>query len=171
MNRFKVNAFFNEFPFLNALVEGGPREVDEVKVARIDRHLLELVPKYEGSTGSLVGIDDSERIFLLDSNGEVLAEPRQATDITHNEAHRDDEEEEGETVGEALLCLEDPNTVAYAVSIHTGYDIRDHYSVGGCSVVVYKPPKGFTLQEWIEEQKRRAKEMLDAQIAEIDAEA
>lgn len=170
MNRFKINGFFREFPFLATLVED-TSEVEEVRVARIDRDFLGKVPQYRGATGSLVGIEDSERIFLLNQNGEVLAEPRQALSITHTEAYRDDEEEEGETVGEALAYLEDPDTVAYAVCIHTGYRIRDHHSVGGYSVVVYKPPKGFTLKGWVEEQERRAKEILDAQLAEIDAEA
>lgn len=170
MNRFKINAFFKEFPFLASLV-GDVSWVEEVRVSRIDHNFLEYVPKYEGATGSLVGIEDSERIYLLSKEGKILAEPRQSLDISHNEAHTDDEEEEGETVGEALAYLEDPNAVTYAVSIHTGYRIRDHHSVGGFSVVVYKPPKRFTLKEWVEEQERRAKEILDAEIAEINAEA
>jgi hypothetical protein len=170
MNRFKINAFFKEFPFLTTLVEDA-NGVEEVKVARIDRDFLGKVPQYRGATGSLVGIGDSERIFLLNEKGEVLAEPRQALDITHNEAYEDDEKEEGETVGETLTSLEDPNTIAYAVCIYVGYRIRNHHSVGGYSVVVYKPPKGFTLKEWVEDQESRAKAMLDAQLAEIDAEA
>ncbi|NQT22791.1 MAG: hypothetical protein HQ579_05045 [Candidatus Omnitrophica bacterium] len=184
MNRYKVQAFFKEFPFLAPVLElveeGGdhgpqtvlsPEYVEEVKVSRIDRGFLEVIPKRDGATGSLVGIRNHESILLFDEKGEVIKEVMQAIDIIHNEAYREDEKEEGETVGEALAEIEDPNTVAYAVCIHTGYRIRDHHSVGGYSITLYKPPKGFTLKEWVEEQERRAKEMLDAQLAEIDAEA
>lgn len=176
MNRFRIDALLREFWWLNCtdgdyepLVDAS--KIEEAAVSRIDKDFLERTPKYDGATGSLVDIDDSEQILLCDQHGFVLTKVKQSGCCHHNEAHRDNESWDGETVGEALLRLEDPNSVVYAVLIHTGYEIRNHHSVGGYRVVVYKSPKGFTLREWVEEQKRRASEKLSAEIAEIDAEA
>lgn len=173
MNKFKIGAFFAQFPFLTSGDEPivrNAKEVEVVAVSRIDKDFLGKEPKYDGATGSLVGIDDSERVFLFDRDGNFLIEVKQGGYCHHNEAHTDNEEWSGETVGEALLHT-DPAQVHYAVVVHTGYEIRDHHSVGGYSVTVYKSPQGFSLPEWIEEQTRRASEQIAATLAEINAEA
>jgi hypothetical protein len=172
MNRFKVHAFFAEFPFLvtgDSVVRDVGR-VEEVAVSRISKEFLDKEPKYKGVTGSLVDIGDNEQVFLLDKSGNTLATVKQGYDVTHNEAHMDDELSAGETVGEALLRI-DPAQVHYAVVVHTGYEIQDHHSVGGYSVTLHKAPKGFTLKGWVEEQKRRARAQVEAMVVEIDAEA
>jgi hypothetical protein len=195
MNRFKIQAFFKEFSWLRDLLGGGSEGsvfrgmledalrsrgdegrdfvegVEEVNVKRIDENFLNYIPVQRGATGSLVSINDDENILLVDANGNILKWVEQSRDITHNEAYHDDEKEEGESVGEALACLDNPNNVAYAVCIHTGHRIWGHRSIGGFSVTVYKPPKGFTLKEWADEQRRRAEQILTAEIAQIDAEA
>lgn len=198
MDRFRIRSFFAQFPFLSNIATGSwygsPDEwcsnhgctetgyhshptfireddVEEVKVNRISPEFLHIRAWYRGATGSLVGIDDSERVFLLDKDGRVLVEVEQSRDVIHNEPYVDDEYEERETVGEALLRLKSPDDVMYAVSIHTGYEIRNHQSVGGNAVILYKSPKGFTLKDWVEEQERRAKAQVEAMVAEIDAEA
>ncbi|MCH7828434.1 hypothetical protein IH982_01015 [Patescibacteria group bacterium] len=178
-NRFKVQAFFAEFPFLERLFQErlvvamgyDNAEVEEVYVKRVDTNFLDKIPLYEGATGSLVGIEDAESIFLLNSQGDFLDVVHSAKSIVHNEAYLDNEEEEGESVGETLTHFRDPDVVAYAVCIHVGFKVRDHRSVGGYSVTLYKPPKGFSLRGWVEEQQRRAEQMLAAEVAEIDAEA
>lgn len=176
MNRFQIDALLREFYWLNCtdgdytpLVD--PEKIEEASVSRIDADFLARTPKYDGATGSLVGIDDQERILLCDRYGFVLTEVKSSGYCRHNEAHWDDEEWNGETVGEALLRLENPNAVHFAVLIHTGYELRNHHSVGGYRVVVYKSPKDLSLKEWVEEQQRRASDKLHAQIADIDAEA
>lgn len=172
MRKFFMRSFFEQFSFLT--VGEKPvvqvERVEKVSVSRVGRDFLNRVPQYNGATGSLVDIDDSERIYLFDREGNLLVEVQQGGYCHHNEAHTDNEEWDGETVGEALLRT-DPAQVHYAVVVHTGYEIRDHFSIGGYSVTVCKPPKGFTLPEWVEEQKHRASEMISATVAEIDAEA
>lgn len=173
MNRFKIHAFFTQFPFLTSGDETLVRDIERVEVvaiSRIDKDFLGKEPKYDGATGSLVDVDDSERIYLFDRDGNLLIEVKQGGYCYHNEAHTDDESWDGETVGEALLRT-DPVRVYYAVVVRTGYEIRDCRSVGGYSVTAYKPPKGFILPEWVEEQKRRASAQIAATVAEIDAEA
>jgi len=173
MNKFQIFAFFRAFPFLTSgekplVPDQG--NVEEVRVARIGVDFLDRRPRYEGATGSLVDIDDSETIWLFSAEGKPLGEVKQERFVRHNEAHQDDEQSPGEAVGEALLRI-GPDLVHYAVVIHRGYQIQDHYSVGGYCVTVYKPPKGFTLAGWVEEKIRRAEEFTAAAIAEIDGEA
>ncbi len=170
--RYYQEAFVSQFSFLfhgeNPVANGWL--VEEVRVSRVDEALLEKTPMYDGATGSRVGIDDNEKIFLFDKEGNLLTEVEQAGYCRHNESHCDDEEWDGEAVGEALLRV-DAKDVYYVVTVHTGYRIRDHHSVGGYSVTLYKPPKGFSLPEWVKERRRRAAQAISAEIAEIDAEA
>ncbi len=169
---FTVRAFALEFPFLfkgeNSLVDQAA--VERMSVSRIDTDFLSCVPAREGVIGSQVDIDDSERIFLFDGDGNQLTEVKQQVDIRHNEKRWDGEYCDGESVGEALLRLDDPDTVKFAVKVHTGYTTESHLSVGGYSVTLYKAPKGFTLRSWVEEQIARAQVLVKAQVAEIDAE-
>lgn len=173
MNKFQIRAFFSQFPFLtigDKPIVRNTEKVEIVAVSRIDKDFLGKEPKYDGATGSLVGIDDSEHIYLLDPDGNLLIEVKQGGYCHHNEAHTENECWSGETVGEALLRT-DPTQVHYAVVVHTGFEIRDHHSVGGYSVTVYKSPQGFSLPEWVEEQTRRASEQIAATLTEINAEA
>lgn len=39
--------------------------IEEVRVSRVMRELMDVTPCYKGATGSLVGIDDDDAIFLL----------------------------------------------------------------------------------------------------------
>ena len=172
MDHFRIQAFFEQFSFLATGDKPVLRDVEKVEavaVSRIDKDFLENTPRYSGATGSLVGIADSERIYLLDRDGNLLLEVKQAGHCCHNEAHWDDESWSGETVSETLLRT-DPTQVHYAVVVHTGYYIQDHYSVGGYRVIIYMPPNGFTLADWAEEQKRRATKQIEAMIAASHAE-
>ncbi len=171
MNRFGIHVFRQEFESLLWILPVEWKEDMETRVSRISHEFMEKRALHDGATGNLVDIADDAKIFLLSASGKLLAEVRQTIDITHNEANWDNEYEDGETVGEALLRLGQPDRVAYAVEIREGYIVKDHHSVGGYSVTLYKPPKGFTLSGWLNGQIRREKEKLSAALAEIDAEA
>lgn len=161
MKAYRINAFFEQYPFLthgdHALVKH-VSEVEEVEIEQFHPSLLERKALYYGATGSLVGVDDSVNVYLLGEDGTVLKTVKQTEDIVHNEAYCDNEYREGETLGEALLHV-DPSAVRYVVTIHTGYTIRDHHSVGGYSITVCEVPSTVLLQ-WIEEQKKKARQEL-----------
>lgn len=172
MDRFQIEAVLREFPFLGPLVKS--ESVEEIKVSRISPELLDFTPKHRGATGICVNIDEREMVYLLDAQGAFVLEVKSEVNIRHNEANDRNEpleSREGETVGEALLRIEDPDTVVWAIKIHKGHHIEEHRSVGGYTVTVYKAPRGFTLKGWIEEQLQRARAGVKATIAEIDAEA
>lgn len=171
-SRFQILALERQFP---ALFEGEFPFVhrDRVEVARVERvtkELLESTPHYRGATGSLVGIRDDEQFLLLNADLSVIGRVRQERDVIHNEAHWDNEFEYGETVGEAIARLGCAQEVGYILRRHTGYDVCDHFSVGGYSVTLYKLPHGWTITNWVDEQCQCARNHLSARISEIDAE-
>ncbi len=188
-SHFRIEAIKKSFPFLfrwpatkpnwitgngepavmaersSPLVNDG--KVYSLTIARVTKELLASTPRYTGATGSLVGIDDDFALFLLDEAGSVLGEVRQAMDIHHNEAHRDHEAEEGETVGEAIVRLGVYDVCTQVLGRHTGFIIRDHHSSGGYDAVLYLCPKGWTISGWCTEELRRAEAQVTAELNEF----
>ena len=81
MDRFRIQAFFEEFSFLtigDKPIVSDVAKVEVVGVSRIDKDFLEKIPRCDGATGSLVGIDSSEQIYLLDRDGGLLLKVKQA---------------------------------------------------------------------------------------------
>lgn len=195
MSKFQIRRFFREFPWLydlpihnwagepnewcekNNCQQTGwhthewlnPREVEGVSVARISEELLAKKATRYSVDGECVAIDERRQIFLLNQDGIVITAVEEEWEASSMACHVDDTRTEGETIGESLLWI-DPNDVSYIVSVESGYTIQNHFSQKGCRVTVYKPPKGFTLKGWVDEQLRCADEILQAMIAEIDAE-
>ena len=162
-NRFKIQAFFKEFPFLESICD--IEKVEKAGVVRISKDFLMAKPRTEVVSGSLVNINDSEQVFLFDSGGNLLTEVKPSRSYHY----MGNCEEPGETVGEALLRI-DSTRVHFAATVRIGYEIRDHRSVGGYCVTLYKSPKRFTLLEWVEEQELRANKEVQAMIAETESE-
>jgi len=144
-----------------------PDAIEEAFVRIISPELLGTYARLEGATGCMVDICDNSRIFLLNRDGEVLSEVFQSIDIIHNEAHVDDESEEGETVGRAIICLPSSELVEYIVSVHTGYEIEDHSSVGGNRVIVYRRSKKFDLDKWIREERVKIDLLMQCESDEV----
>ncbi len=90
-------------------------------------------------------IEDWRTVYLFDGDGQWLA---CLTD------HR-------LSVGESLMDV-NPNEVAYIVRVE-----RDDSSLG---VVLYKSASTSPLDKWVENDARRARESVKAEVAEIDAE-
>ncbi len=197
-NRFRIQTFFRQFTFLTKVrtgkesvfshqkcehpgcVEGAmhdhptfisPSATEEVTVMRVSPDLLAQRAWTKSASGSRVDICDRTRFFLLNQQGELLAEVQDSLDILHHEAHTDNVYWEAETVGEALLRLSNPDEVYYIMCLHTGYRIKNHESVGGYAVTLYKPRQGFSLNNWVAKQMELEQARLAGTIAEIDAEA
>ena len=179
-SRFQIQAFAREFwplfvwPDNKLATRTSPMvrddRVERMRVARVTKELLQSRPSYRGATGNCVDLRDDEAVFLLDKDFGVLGEVRQQRDVYHNAAHSDPEWEEGETVGEAIARMGCEESTAYILKRHTGYEVRNHHSVGGYCVVLYKAPRGWTIPGWIEEEQRRADAQVAAQVAALEVE-
>lgn len=166
MNRFMAEAFVEKYSFLKELFNNRDAvDIDSVKIERIDEDLLSRVPSYSGATGSLVGIDDSEAVHFVLADGTVIKNAvKSAGSCIHNEAHSDDESWGGETILEAIEGRDMGDAVAYIVRECSGYVIRDHYSVGGYSIVIYKPSEGKSIADYLAEAQQRAKEDVATEV-------
>lgn len=156
--KFEITGFLRTFPFLctEGIVEK-PKEVEKVEAIHLTPDSIEKIladtPELDGASGSLVGIYDSRQIFLLDKKGKKLLEVKQSGYYTHNEAYQDNESWEGETVGESFLQLDGKlDSLRFIVQKHTGYTVRDHHSVGGFAVKLFKVPESFSPTKWVEKK-------------------
>jgi len=145
-DEFGKRSFFALYDALGEVVDVG--SVEDVEIgADVDAELLEYVPRDEGATGSRVGIDKTERVYVLGDAQDVLAEVKAGGYCGHNEAHSDDESWTGEMIGETLLRV-DIEAVRYVLIVRKGYKVRDHYSVGGYKVTLH-PAAPSVLAEWL----------------------
>ncbi len=165
MNAFKIRALFAEFAFLVRLnmkrrgwYEGQycdhylhPSNVTNLRVARVSKDLLgEMSFQYYDDNREP---SSSIRYFLIDENGNLIFEVdayfiRDGRRIS---------------IGEELLSLPNPDTVKFIVSVHELYDDENM-----SSVVVYKPPKGFTLTQWVQAEEESASEWARRKVIAVD---
>jgi hypothetical protein len=163
MNRFKYEAFLDEFPFLESLALGCAI-CKKISVKRVTRELLQKVPHYSGATGSLVGIDDSEVVHFILNDGTIIRDAvAQSGDVVHNEAHTDNEYWEGETILEALYRQEVSPMLAYIVIVHSGYIIQDHRSQPDWCATIYKPARDIDLGDLITQERDSALQQVKAE--------
>jgi len=155
-------AFFKEFPWLSKYVR--QEDVQKVRVSRID---LPLIRREIGNsdTDFFVAFFDSpefERAWLLDAKGEIVTSDAMVRKgfLRRRLCFTSSKMEKGETIQNKLIELgEKRKEAVYFLSFFKG------------EVVVYKPPKSFNLDEWIEELLKRTHAELKKNLAEIDAEA
>ncbi|MHA1216264.1 MAG: hypothetical protein ACTSPX_02920 [Candidatus Thorarchaeota archaeon] len=165
MDRFKYQAFLEEFPFLTEIIgEGDPLDCEGITVKRIDNELLKKVPRRSIATGSCVGIDDREVVSFILADSTILENAvRDGGSAIHNEAHTDNEYWDGETILEAIDRHNVGDNLSYIVVVREGYNVRDHYSEPSWCCTVYKPGRNINLAEVIAEEKAKALEMVRAE--------
>lgn len=170
--RSKVEMFFREFPFLVNFT--APDKVKTVKVLRVDEKLLATIPNRYSYP--LISEDYFEQIILLDKNGLPLGEVKQWGRYPESTKGRlwrmiglvENPRHQGESVADALHRLgEVTERIVYILSLEKETKVNSDYF----RLVLYKPPKNFTLKEWIDSAVSRQQETLQKEIAEIDAEA
>lgn len=165
MNRFKLQGYVQEFPFLSQIIKNADAmDIDFIKIAKVDENLLSKIPSYEGATGSLVGIDTGENIhFILDNNNIIFRAVETKGYVRHNEAHTEDEEWEGETILEGIYKQDIVNRLKCIVVENFGYKINNHHSQGGLNFIIYKVAKNETLQEIIDNVKQKELTLIQAE--------
>ncbi|OGD32223.1 hypothetical protein A3C91_02890 [Candidatus Azambacteria bacterium RIFCSPHIGHO2_02_FULL_52_12] len=190
----KVKAFFSEFPFLkNYTTE---ERVNEVKVSRINADFL--TKRCQRVTmdiwaGPLMPQPKwSEKIFLLSESGKWLRqveyqmmcrnpnyhwyrwwnrrEPKwlgisSDSRLSMEHALKLMKTRPSESIGDTLNSLRNPNEVYYVLCITPLVENPTNWNV-----TIYKPPKDFTLKEWVLEQQRRVGEEIKELISKIGTE-
>lgn len=156
----KVVAFFKEFPFLRKLLR--EEEGWEPCVKRVDYDLLISIPCYcefkdwlfdfldNGGWVGKMPYSVQSAYALLDKNGEILSfvGVRWWNPMTWTRAR--------ETVGDAIARLGNRAKRVFFVV---------HFSPqGDHSLTVYKPPRGFTIQDWLEEEIRRKRAAVQEEV-------
>ena len=147
MNRFKFEAFKQEFPALQSLLlnrNQQPREArhcDSIQVKRLDRNCLYSTPIYNSWDGSMVSISKKETVSFVLADGSLIQDA----------VYQAGQNNEGETILEAIQRHEIANKISLVIVVSTGFVVREHYSEPNYSVVIYKAAKGECLTKLIAE--------------------
>jgi hypothetical protein len=159
-----VDVIFQQFSFLKE--HYNKAVLTNARVNRIDTALACKECHFE-CLGLLPVSRISEDIRLFDENGNFLVR------LGLKERRRlfgirllPNKELEGEQVWDAMRRTTKP--VCYIVALYFVFRSDEGHVR---ELVVYKPPKGMTVTEWLEEQIRRARGEVAKDIAVIDAEA
>lgn len=164
MNKFKLEAYMKEFPFLQDLI--GNEIPDSVRIKRADGNLLKVVPRYYRHDGSLGVTKYNEKIHFILSDGSIILDAvEQEGERTSNYGGEEPHSWEGETVLEAI----DRHSVADQLQ----YIVQDVFDLDDWEgqkyrrsreMVIYKTPKGTSFGAEIEKARAQA-------LAEVSAEA
>ncbi len=164
MNRFKYQAYVQEFPFLHDLI--GDEIPDSVRIKRADENLLKIVPRYYYHNGSMGVSKMDEKIHFVLADGSIIYDAvKQSGHTSSNYAHTQEKFWDGETVLESIDRHGVADQLQYIVQ--DVFDLDDwegqkyHRS---WEMTVYKTPKGTTFGAEIEKARVRA-------ISEVRAEA
>lgn len=164
MNRFKLNAFKQEFPFLLDII--GDSIPDTIRVKRVDENLLKVIPRYSCHDGSMGVSEMDERVHFVLSDGTVIEDAvLQSGHVSSNYAHSQSRSWEGESVLESI----DRHGVAdklqfIVVEQYHLHDWEGQEHIKEHSFCIYKPPKDTSFGEEIKKARAFA-------LAEVRAEA
>jgi hypothetical protein len=164
MNRFKYQAYLQEFPFLQDLIGDGIP--DSVRVKRADENLMRVTPQYYYHDGNLGVTEDDEKVHFILSDGSIILDAvGQSGRSSSNYAHSQTKEWEGETVLEAINRHGVAESLAFIV-VEKYYldDWSGQEYTKEHAFTVYKTPKNTIFGAEIEKAMAQA-------LAEVRAEA
>ncbi len=164
MNRFKLQAYMKEFPFLQDII--GDEIPDSVRIKRADENLLKVVPQYSYHDGSMGITELSEKVHFVLQDGSILHDAvEQNGHTSSNYAHSQDQYWDGETVLEAIDRYGVADKLQYIVVEYYYFDDwsgqeyeKEH------SFTIYKTPKDTTFGAEVKKARAYA-------LAEVRAEA
>jgi len=164
MNKFKLEGFFKEFPFLREL--DGVGNADSITVKRADENLLACIPSQYYWDGSMGRTDSKESVHFVMADGSILQDAvSQAGEWGSNYAYSQRKTWEGESVLESLSRLDDPDRVVYIVWVYKHlHDWEGSDYESDLKVTIYKTPKGVKYSDLIRKAEEQA-------LREVRAEA
>ncbi|MCM8900633.1 hypothetical protein KVG29_05240 [Caldicoprobacter algeriensis] len=165
MNRFKLEAFKQEFPFLNEILEGEPTDI---KIKRADENLLKATPEEYYWDGSKGYTKTKEAVYFILKDGTILQDAvKPSYESGSNYAHSQHRYDEGETVLEAIYRLQQQfsaDDIQYIVWVRDhlsdwdGSEYEDYYYV-----TIYKTPKGTSYSDIIHKAEQEALQQVKAE--------
>jgi hypothetical protein len=147
MNRFKWQAYCQEFPFLKTircLEDMDLGRLSNVAVRRLDRDVLSRIPNSSFHDGSMGKSESFESVCFVLADGLLHnCAVKQHSEWSSNYAHSGRRENPGETVLEAADRLENPDQLTHMVWVAYQYDNWESGTYH-CSwrIEIFKPPKG-----------------------------
>lgn len=162
MNKFKLKALKGEFPFVEEVEElkrKKANEISEFKIKRIDENLLNEKPLEVIHTGSLGKTEEYVSYYFFNEKGkEVKVNPQKYEKYSSNYQNSGGSEKEGESLLEAIDETDATEKVAYILEIEDYYrNWEGQDKVNDYNITLYKPPKGKTIKDYINEAKEQAK--------------
>lgn len=190
MDRARIEAFVKEFPFLKKHIYTGWND-GNIKVARADTQLLLLRGKYHSINwgGDPLGLGEDE-IFFFDKDGEELGKVGYVL-CYRNPNHKwwriFSKEQKwlmeapsseilaqfrrvkyGESVGEGIERLNIAETVHYILCLMVIVPRRDSDSFCARAITIFKPPKSFSLAEWLRGHSEREAQAFREELTMTD---
>lgn len=161
MNKFKFEAYLQEFPFLRELYNGNHLGVDDIRVKRADENLLARVPTNSGYASAAGKRELNQSVTFVLADGTIIKDVvTQTYDWSWGSGEW--EKHTGESILEALSRVENPDDVKFIVWVETNYENFDAV-VDEMSITVYKTPKGTTFGELIEKARTEALKQVRAE--------
>lgn len=161
MNRFRLQAYQQEFPFLKEII--GDTIPGWIKIARVDERLLGFVPRHEIKKIGLGKIEKEDRVFFVLTNGTLIADAaKQAGKLIINMVPHEEWEEE--TVLDGIYRLEVAETLQYIVIVTSARSEWDKIlNTNDIEVAIYKPAKDITFAAEIAAVKAKVLEEIRAE--------
>lgn len=164
MNRFKYQAYVQEFPFLGEII--GDDIPDSVRIKRADENLLKFIPTYSLLMGSMGKTKNMDRVHFVLQDGTIIEDAvLPMEDFSSNYAGDSPYSMDGETVLEAIDWHGVAETLQYIVveivflDDWSGQEYKKEHNV-----TIYKTPKNTTFGAEIKKARAQA-------LAEVRTEA
>lgn len=149
----KLRAFRKEFPWLELYLNSCLKQtqnIERLDVQRLDLQILDTVPYYHKDSPARLW----KRLFLIYDDKALITEVDQAKSIKNPQKSLwrpstwEDVKIPGKSLKQALTDRTSLQGFEYVLSIQK-------VSIIGIEITIYKLPKSFSLQEWIEELHAR----------------
>ena len=164
MNRFKLQAYKQEFPFLGEII--GNEIPDSVRIKRADENLLKFIPTYSLHVGSMGKTKGWEKIHFVLKDSTIIDDAvLHRVDFSSNYAGDSPYSTDGEAVLEAIDRHGVSENLAFIVVEYyyiddwSGHECTEEYSFS-----IYKTPKNTTFGAEIKKARAQA-------LAEVRVEA
>jgi hypothetical protein len=164
MDRFRFEAFCEEFPFLREVVAGDVKELDGITVKRTDENLLNMRPRLSNHFGNKGGTYDDTDVHFI-AQDIIKCAVAQDAEIISNYAHDAPEYRRGEKVIEAILKKNIADKLQYiVVEKKYNHEWSGEHPRRSWHITIYKPPKNTSFPAEIQKAKEKARAEVKAEF-------